>query len=586
MTRSLLRLVARLAAATAFAAVAATASAQAPVLTVLRSLAATEGNFPTAGLVRHTDGALLGAAQQGGNGGAGTVFRVNPDGSGFAVLHHFSGGDGSYPMSELVRTPDGSYLGTTQFGGRFGYGVIYRIAADGSGFAVVRHLQYQDGTYPVAGLTDGGDGWFYGAGRAGGDGLTNSGTVFRMRPDGGDYTVLHAFSDGDGRDPYGTLLVGRDGALYGTTFGGGGSGLGTVFRIARDGSGFATLRHFGGTSGERPTSGLVQGADGALFGVVSAGGSGGRGAVYRLNPDGGGFAVAHAFSGGDGQSPFGRLLVRGGSLYGTTFLGGTGGGGTIFKLRADGSDFSTVWNFGWGEPGFIFAGLTAGDDGRLYGAAASGVFPATGAVFALSDLQPPEITSALAATGAAGAPFTYAITATNEPDDFDALGLPAELAVDAATGVVSGTPAAAGVFPVTIGASNAAGTGVATLVLTFEDRTAPQFVSLTASHRELWPANHQMVAVRLSAVVRDAVDAAPSVRIVRVTSNEPVDGQGDGSTGPDWEITGALTVNLRAERAGGGGGRVYTITVAATDASGNTAERVVTVTVPKSRGRG
>jgi hypothetical protein len=94
-----------------------------------------------------------------------------------------------------------------------------------------------------------------------------------------------------------------------------------------------------------------------------------------------------------------------------------------------------------------------------------------------------------------------------------------------------------------------------------------------------------MVPVLLTAQVNEAVDPAPTTLIVSVTSNEPVngDGDGDGDTAPDWEITGALTLNLRAERRGDGNGRIYTITVESRDVSGNASVRTVTVSVPKSQ---
>jgi len=112
------------------------------------------------------------------------------------------------------------------------------------------------------------------------------------------------------------------------------------------------------------------------------------------------------------------------------------------------------------------------------------------------------------------------------------------------------------------------------------DTTPPTFQGLTASPNVLWSPNHQMVAVSISAVVTDACDSAPVTRIIGVASNEPINGTGDGDTAPDWEITGNLTLNLRAERAGNGNGRVYTITVESRDASGNASIRTVTVTVP------
>jgi len=115
------------------------------------------------------------------------------------------------------------------------------------------------------------------------------------------------------------------------------------------------------------------------------------------------------------------------------------------------------------------------------------------------------------------------------------------------------------------------------------DTLPPVFKSLTATPDVLWPADHRMVEVTVSAVLGDLLDPAPTARIVSVSSNEPADGLGDGDTSPDWEITGDLTLRLRAERAGTGSGREYTITVEARDASGNTTIQTVVVSVPKNR---
>ena len=84
----------------------------------------------------------------------------------------------------------------------------------------------------------------------------------------------------------------------------------------------------------------------------------------------------------------------------------------------------------------------------------------------------------------------------------------------------------------------------------------------------------------LDAVLVDLIDPAPTARIVGVSSNEPVDGADDGDTSPDWEITGPLSVNLRAERSGTGTGRIYTIQVEGRDAAGNTTQQTVSVRVP------
>ena len=117
------------------------------------------------------------------------------------------------------------------------------------------------------------------------------------------------------------------------------------------------------------------------------------------------------------------------------------------------------------------------------------------------------------------------------------------------------------------------------------DEEAPVIAAVTTDTPVLWPPNHRMVSVRVSAMVTDDQDPTPAVRIVSIESDEAVDGDDDGSTSPDWAITGDLTADLRAERSGSGDGRVYTVTVAAEDDAGNESTSTVTVKVPLSRGK-
>ena len=119
--------------------------------------------------------------------------------------------------------------------------------------------------------------------------------------------------------------------------------------------------------------------------------------------------------------------------------------------------------------------------------------------------------------------------------------------------------------------------------LSYIDAVPPVFQSVRASPDVLWPPNHKMVPVTVTASVADAVDPSPVTRIVSVSSNEAPNGSGDGNTDADWQITGPMTVSLRAERSGKGSGRVYTIVVESRDASGNASQRTVTVGVPRNR---
>jgi len=119
--------------------------------------------------------------------------------------------------------------------------------------------------------------------------------------------------------------------------------------------------------------------------------------------------------------------------------------------------------------------------------------------------------------------------------------------------------------------------------ITVIDTTPPTINTLSVTPGVLWPPSHKMVEVDVTADFHDLSDPEPVCRIVNVTSNEPVNSIGDGSTEPDWEITGDLTVSLRAESAGTGTGRLYTLHIECTDTCGNIATATVEVTVPHDK---
>jgi hypothetical protein len=147
-----------------------------------------------------------------------------------------------------------------------------------------------------------------------------------------------------------------------------------------------------------------------------------------------------------------------------------------------------------------------------------------------------------------------------------------------------GAPYPAGTTTITWTATDSHGnTASATQTIVVKDTQPPIVTNPSASPNSLWPPNHTMQDVTVTYNASDNCGAV-NCRISSVTSNEPVNGLGDGDTAPDWVIVDPHKVQLRAERAGGGSGRVYTITVACTDSSNNTTTKTVTVSVPKSQG--
>lgn len=156
-------------------------------------------------------------------------------------------------------------------------------------------------------------------------------------------------------------------------------------------------------------------------------------------------------------------------------------------------------------------------------------------------------------------------------------------------GVVACTPPSGSVFAigtttVTCTATNAAGSDTEDFDVTVRDTTAPSIVQIVASPDVIWPPNHQMVEVTLTVIAFDLGDDTPVCKIVDITSNQPENGTGDGDTGPDMEITGPLTVDVRAERSHNAD-RVYKMTVECTDDSGNSSTKGTEVKVTQTSRR-
>jgi uncharacterized repeat protein (TIGR03803 family) len=339
-------------------------------------------------LLEGNDGALYGTTSAGGTNGAGTVFKLNKDGSGYTVLYTFKndGVDGQAPADGLVQDSDGALYGTTRMGGTnlySGYGTVFKLNTDGSGYRLlfVFNLSGADGQYPNGRLVEGNDGGLYGVTSGGGTGSCNGGcgTIFRISKDGTTYARLHDLGTipGDGVHPIAGLIQGSDGALYGTCQnGGGGADNGAIVKLNTDGTGYVVLRRLFGTlaGGYFPQCGLAEGSDGALYGTDTLGGGyhNAFGTVYRLNKDGTGYAVLYGFGGpgNDGQNPY-AALVEGADhgLYGTTFFGGASNYGTIFKLQKDGTGYTILHNFGGPAPDGLYPNgtLIQASDGALYG---------------------------------------------------------------------------------------------------------------------------------------------------------------------------------------------------------------------------
>lgn len=272
---------------------------------------------------------------------------------------------GSAPILE---TRDGELYAAGVFG-------VRKLRSDGT-LDVVYEFDFATEGNPRGGLVEAADGHLYGTTFDGGE--SGDGAVFRLTR-AGALTWLHAFDGDDGAGPATALIQATDGRFYGTTLEGGSNGLGTLFRMMPDGT-LTVVHHFSGIDGDgaTPQGALVQGLDGNIYGTTAAGGEHGHGTVFRVTAAGG-VSVVYAFTGGvDGSGPSGLIRITDGRLCGTTDL-------KIYCVTSAGA-FTLLHTMNPAVEGFSTPGLVHGFDGYFYGAGNS--FITGGTVFRLRHPSP------------------------------------------------------------------------------------------------------------------------------------------------------------------------------------------------------
>lgn len=408
---------------------------------------AVPGSIPRGNLVIGADGAFYGATQMGGEGNRGTLFKCTSAGA-FTSLATFTGTVGAVlgqsPNGSLVLHPNGAFYGTTNAGGAYNAGTVFKISADGTFASLVSLtpapvlstlMQASDGKLygttlggggrlgagtafalpaggapqvlttfgPNTGFTawnsrggfvEGADGSLYATAGAGGTGTSTLGSVFKLTPEG-DLSTIVSFTGSSGNhagmNPQAALIVGHDGQFWGTTAGGGSNNNGNIFKTTATGT-RTTLVSFSGTSGGNAgslsASPLLLASDGNYYGATTAGGTGSNGGtLFRLTPAGTHTVLVHMVS-ATGSSPTGPMVEGAdGHLYGVTASGGTDGRGTVFRLTKGGvfTSLASFTGFAGALPGQTpSAGLYSGGDGHMYGVTSAGGSSSSGTLFRVS----------------------------------------------------------------------------------------------------------------------------------------------------------------------------------------------------------
>jgi uncharacterized repeat protein (TIGR03803 family) len=279
----------------------------------------------------------------------------------FTVLHSFNDINSGYnPRSDLILSGSTLYGTTYWGGGSSANGIIFKLNTDGTGYTVLKNFgalvnnTNSDGANPQAGLIVSGSA-LYGTTYHGG--ISSNGVVFKVNTDGTGYSVLKNFSsfvngtNSDGANPSGVLLL-YGSTIFGTTYCGGISNRGTLFAINTNGTGFTNLHNFKGypSDGANPFAGLIISGN-TLYGTTSGGGSSGNGTIFKVNIDGTGYSVLKNFTNypSGAAFPHAGLTLSGNTLYGTTQFGGNSdlnsSFGTVFKVNTDGTGYIVLNNF-------------------------------------------------------------------------------------------------------------------------------------------------------------------------------------------------------------------------------------------------
>lgn len=317
-----------------------------------------EGVYPYAGVIQALDGNFYGTTNGGGpNASFGTVFKLTPAGTlttlyAFCFVSSTGCPDGNSPSAPLVQGSDGNLYGTTTSGGTAlgSAGTVFKITPAGKlttlyNFCV--NTNCTDGNNPMSGLIQASDGNFYGTTNQGGTKTTcdgGCGSVFRITP-AGELTTLHDFCSKancvDGANPVAGLIQGKDGNLYGTTFGGGTGNSGVIFKISLKGS-LTVLYNFCSESscadGSTPYAPLIQASDGNFYGTAYYGGATGNGVIFSITPKKV-YTVLYNFDSVNTNPVSGLMQDTNGTFYGTTFSGpantsclNDAGCGTVYSL--------------------------------------------------------------------------------------------------------------------------------------------------------------------------------------------------------------------------------------------------------------
>ena len=322
-----------------------------------------------------SNGKFYGLTENGGTDGDGVLFEYDPLTEEYVTKHEFNGfTDGESPTGSLIEASDGKLYGMTSAGGTWGQGIIFHYDPATDVFTKTVDMNANiTGSVPYGSLIEASNGRMYGMTSAGG--TNGDGVIFEYHPLSTALFIRHSFHYTTGKVPYGSLIEATDGKLYGMTTAGGTYGYGAIFDF--DPATNTYTHRFGfyqWGDGGRPYGDLVQAPNGLMYGMTYNGGaSSNTGALFDFDPVTAAYNVLMDLDNSTGRAPWGSLMLgSNGNLFGMTSSGGTHNSGVLFEYNY--STYSYYKRFEFRNDGGLThmgrlpkSTLMQASNGKLYG---------------------------------------------------------------------------------------------------------------------------------------------------------------------------------------------------------------------------
>lgn len=391
------------------------AQAQSATESVVYSFAgAADSETPTASLIQAGNGNFYGTTLGNFFTDYGSIFQVTPSGT-FTTIYNFGGiTDSATPFAPLYQGADGNLYGTTYGNLLLGTdGSVFYITPSGTLSTVYSFTGGNDGSNPTSGLVQLGDGSFDGTTSFGG-GSSNSGTIFNVGVSTPE-SILVSFTKYNGASPGSAPVEGSGGNLYGVTSGGGDNNFGAIYQLTSTGTINVIYSFTGGADGASPYGPLVEGPDGSFYGTTSLDGAQRAGTIFKVT-SAGILTTLYSLNGTtDGNSPLALFLGGDGMLYGNTYSGGANGKGTFFRITTAGV-FTALYSFTSTDATAFQGGVVEGSDSSFWGTGSAGGANSYGGVYkvVLSPAPPAPVTlTASTASFDLGDPVTLSWSVNN-----------------------------------------------------------------------------------------------------------------------------------------------------------------------------